>query len=78
MAGKRIQEFSDLEKGSEQTSEKTSERTSDETRVKTRVKILSAIRANGMITREELAQSLAMTIKGVDWQIAKMKQTGER
>jgi ATP-dependent DNA helicase RecG len=45
-------------------------------RVTTRVKILSAIRANGMITREELAQSLAMTIKGVDWQIAKLKQAG--
>jgi predicted HTH transcriptional regulator len=46
------------------------------TRMKTGVKILSAIRANNMITREELAQSLAMTIKGVDWQIAKLKQEG--
>jgi ATP-dependent DNA helicase RecG len=44
--------------------------------MKTGVKILSAIRANNMITREELAQSLAMTIKGVDWQIAKLKQEG--
>lgn len=32
------------------------------TRMKTGVKILSAIRANNMITREELAQSLEMTI----------------
>ena len=66
--------------GSEKSSEKGSEKTSDETRVKsrviTRVKILSAIRANGMIIREVLAQSLAMTIKGADWQIAKLNQAG--
>ena len=47
-----------------------------ETRVKTRVKILAAISKNNKITRDELATQLGITIKGIDWQIKKMKEEG--
>lgn len=47
------------------------------TRVKTRVKILSLLRSNASMSREELAHQLGITVKGVDWQIAKLKQEGK-
>jgi len=55
-----------------------------ETRVKTRVKtrvttggrIIEFIKANPSVTREELAHTLGLTIKGVDWQIASLKTSG--
>lgn len=46
------------------------------TRVNTRVKILAEIRANDLVTREELARSLNITVKGIDWQVAKLKREG--
>lgn len=47
-----------------------------DTNAKTRVKILAAISRNNKITRDELATQLGITIKGVDWQIKKMKEEG--
>lgn len=52
------------------------EKSSVKTRVKTRVKILSAIREKSTITREELAEILDITVKGVDWHIRKLEQEG--
>lgn len=51
-------------------------KTGVKTRVKTRVKILSAIGEESTITREELAERLNITVKGVDWHIRKLKQEG--
>ena len=48
----------------------------EKTRVKTRVKILAAISENNKITRDELAMQLGLTIKGIDWQISRMKEEG--
>jgi ATP-dependent DNA helicase RecG len=47
-----------------------------ETRVKTRVKLLSIIKEENTITREELAERLSITTKGIDWHIKKLKQEG--
>jgi ATP-dependent DNA helicase RecG len=46
------------------------------TRVKTGVRILDLMRSNPTITREELAGALGLTIKGIDWQIARLKRKG--
>jgi len=43
------------------------------TRVKTRDEILAIIRQNPTITRKELAQSLSMTVKGIDWNLKKLR-----
>lgn len=45
----------------------------DKTRVKTRVKILELIEKNPAITNQEIADTLEMTVKGVEWQIKKLK-----
>ncbi|MBD3843947.1 MAG: winged helix-turn-helix domain-containing protein, partial [Campylobacterales bacterium] len=41
----------------------------DKTRVKTRVKILELIEKYPTITNQEIADTLEMTVKGVEWQI---------
>lgn len=44
--------------------------------VKTGEYLLSLIHENPSITRDELAQNLEITVKGVDWQITKLKKEG--
>jgi len=46
------------------------------TREKTREKIISAIREDPIITTEKLAKICSLTIKGIEWQISKLKQEG--
>ncbi|MEA2050098.1 MAG: ATP-binding protein [Campylobacterota bacterium] len=45
----------------------------EKTRVKTRVKILELINENPNITNQELADTLELTIKGIQWQIKNLK-----
>jgi len=40
------------------------------------VRIVEMIRTNPSVTRDELADALGLTIKGVDWQIARLKTDG--
>lgn len=47
------------------------------TRVKTRVKILDILRADPSATRQELAEELGISVKGIDWQISNLKQEGK-
>lgn len=47
------------------------------TRVKTREKILELISENQKITNQELADKLELTIKGIEWQIKKLKEQGK-
>ena len=47
-----------------------------EARVITGGRIIEFIQANPSVTREELAHTLGLTIKGVDWQIASLKTSG--
>ena len=47
------------------------------TRVKTREKILELISANPNITNQELADTLQLTVKGIEWQIKKLKEDGK-
>ena len=44
--------------------------------VKTVVKILALIEENPKITREELSEKTGLTIRGVEWNLAKLKQKG--
>ena len=59
---------------------KTTQKTGVETRVETRVKtgesIIDLIKENLSITREELAKQLNLTLKGIDWNLRKLKQDG--
>ncbi len=43
----------------------------------TRVKILELISKNPNITNQELADELELTVKGIEWQIKKLKEDGE-
>ena len=47
------------------------------TREKTREKILNAIRENVSITTKELSVVTGLSVKGVEWQIAKLKSDGK-
>lgn len=47
-----------------------------ETTKKTAERIILAIKKNPYITREELAEQLSITVKGVDWQIKALKSKG--
>jgi ATP-dependent DNA helicase RecG len=47
------------------------------TRVKTREKLLELISANPNITNQELADILELTVKGIEWQIKKLKEDGK-
>jgi len=69
------------DEGSGETLGKTPGKTLGKTRVKTGVKtgvkILLLLRANKTMTREEMAQKLGISVKGIDWQITKLKQEGK-
>ena len=49
---------------------------SGETVVKTVVKILALIKGNPKITRTELATQIDLTIRGVEWNLRKLKDDG--
>ena len=59
------------------TGVKTRAKTGVKTRAKTGVKILSLISENNTITREELAEQLGVSVKGIDWQIGTLKREGK-
>ena len=48
----------------------------EKTREKTREKIVLAIRDTPTITTSELAESLSITVKGVEWQLKKLQEQG--
>ncbi|MFA4888069.1 MAG: ATP-binding protein [Candidatus Omnitrophota bacterium] len=54
----------------------TAEKTTQKTREKTREKILRMIQGNPVITTSGLAESSGLTLKGVEWNIGKMKREG--
>ena len=58
------------------TVEKTRVKTREKTRVKTREKIIELIKDNNQITAKELALSLDITIKGIEWQLGNLKKEG--
>lgn len=51
-------------------------KTREKTRGKTREKILLLIQENPVITTAELAEKLKLTVKGVEWQLTKLKNEG--
>jgi len=53
---------------------KTGKKTKEKTREKTREKIITLIKENNFITLQELSDILGITVKGIEWQIAKLKQ----
>jgi len=53
---------------------KTTQKTRGKTREKTREKILNLIREQPEITTRELAEVIAISTKGVEWQISKLKK----
>ena len=57
-------------------SQEAGEKTRDKTREKTRDKILELIRVDPCISMENIATSLGLTRKGVEWQVRKLKQSG--
>ena len=57
--------------------ESTSPKTRVKTMVKTRVKIIALIKENPFITIHELADKIDLTVKGVEWNIKKLKQEGK-
>ncbi len=56
---------------------KTVEKTRKKTRKKTREKIISAIRKKPEITTYELAELIGITVKGIEWQLNKLKKEGK-
>ena len=62
------------------TDEKTGVKPRVKTRVKTGVKtsvgILDLARSNPSVSREEMAKALELTLKGIDWQVARLKKAG--
>ena len=51
-------------------------KTREKTRVKTREKTIDLIKNNPKITSAELAEILEITVKGVEWNIKKLKEKG--
>ena len=58
------------------TSEEATGENGEKTREKTREKILALVVANPSITTEELSDQVGITVKGIEWQISKLKQSG--
>jgi ATP-dependent DNA helicase RecG len=55
---------------------KTTQKTRMEIRVETSEAILNLIKGNPSITRKELATHLHLTMKGIDWNLSKLKKEG--
>jgi ATP-dependent DNA helicase RecG len=64
------------EKIGKETLVKPREKTKEKPREKTREKIISAVLENPKVTTQELSQILDISAKGVEWQIARLKQQG--
>lgn len=60
----------------ETTPEEATQKTGVKTRGKTREKILLLIRQDPTISAAEMAEQLGLTVKGVEWQLAKLKSDG--
>ena len=54
--------------------EKTREKTGEKTREKTREKIVRLIQEDPTITTDQLAESLEVSVKGVEWQLNSLKR----
>ncbi len=57
--------------------ESTTPKTMVKIRVKTRVKIISLIKENPLITIPQLAEKIGLTVKGIEWNIKKLKEDGK-
>jgi ATP-dependent DNA helicase RecG len=64
------------EKIGKETKTKTREKTREKPRGKTREKMINAVLENPNVTTQELSQILEISAKGVEWQIARLKQEG--
>jgi ATP-dependent DNA helicase RecG len=64
------------DKPREKKPQETREKTGEKPRGKTREKIINAILENPNVTTQELSQILEISAKGVEWQIARLKQEG--
>ncbi len=60
----------------EKAREKTREKAREKTREKTREKILELIRKDELITTNIIAEIIGISVKGVEWQISKLKEEG--
>ena len=58
------------------TTRKTVEKTVEKTVAKTVEKILDAIKSNPKITQNELAEIAGLTRRGIEWNLAKLKEKG--
>lgn len=54
--------------------EKPREKTGEKTREKTREKIVRLIQEDPTITTDQLAESLEVSVKGVEWQLNSLKR----
>ena len=57
--------------------ESTTTKTRVKTMVKTRVKIINLIKENSKVTIRELAEKTGLTVKGIEWNIKKLKVDGK-
>ena len=64
------------DKGVKLLSENVRWKSSEKTREKTREKIIQAVKENPVITTNGLAETLGITVKGVEWQIKDLKSRG--
>ena len=74
--GFRVTVFKTTRKTRVKTRVKTRMKTRVETKVETSEAILNLIRGNPSITRKELATHLHLTMKGIDWNLNKLKKEG--
>ena len=63
-------------KGKEEAGQETVEKTREKTMEKTREKIMRMIKGNPQITVSELANEIGLTVKGLEWNITKLKSEG--
>ncbi|HOU82606.1 MAG TPA: winged helix-turn-helix transcriptional regulator [Bacteroidales bacterium] len=71
--GYKIEFKENIQNDSLKTMEETVEKTTPKTREKTREKIIRLISKNPYITTEELSEKTGLTIKGIEWNIKKLK-----
>lgn len=74
--GFRVTLFKSPQKTAHITIQKTTQITPRKTRVETRDAMLRLIKGNPSITRKELPNFLNLTVKGIDWNIKQLKNTG--
>ncbi len=74
---KQSKEYLKLESITPKTTQKTGVKTGVKTRVKTRGEIINLINENSKVTIRELAERTSLTVKGIEWNIKKLKQEGK-